>query len=139
MVDRLSDGIVFTVEAPVATGTTAIDSTPLDMAGYAGVIWIVRLGTAAANNNIRAQQDVDAAMGAAADLTGTLVASGANNVVVLEITLPIERYFRLRVTRGTTTTIDSLIAIRYGARQRPTTLPPGVSFETWQYVPEGTA
>jgi len=135
----ISDQIVITVDAPTITGTTVIDSTPVDMSGFSGVLFIVRLGTPAANNNIRAQQDTAVAMGAAADLTGTLLASGALNICALEIIYPGEGFLRCRVTRGTSTTIDSIVAIRFGARSRPTALPAAVAFESWQSVIEGTA
>lgn len=135
----LSDEIAITAEVPTVTGTTTIDSTPVDMSGFSGVLFICRLGSPAANNDIRAQQDVAVAMGAAADLTGTKVASGANNICVLELRQPLEQFVRCRVTRGTTTTIDSLITIRYGARSLPVAVPAAVSFESWTAPAEGTA
>jgi hypothetical protein len=138
----LSDDVTWTVDAPTIAGTSTIDSTILDLAGYTGVMWIVRFGTAAANNDIRAQQDTVVGMGAAADLAGTKVISTANNVCVLEY-IPqgttAEQFVRCRVTRGTSTTIDSLIAIRFGPRLRPTTVPSGTTFEQWIGVIEGTA
>lgn len=139
----LSADLAISADAPTIAGTTTIDSSIIDMQGYSGVLFIVRLGTAAANNNIRVQQDTDSAMGAAADLAGTLVAAGSNNVVAVEVVYPGgptgERYVRCRVTRGTSTTIDSIIAIRFGARTLPTTMPSSVSFESWIGPAEGTA
>lgn len=139
----ISDGLAISVDGPTATGTTTIDSSVVDLAGYSGVLFVVRLGTPAANNNIRVQQDTDSGMAAAADLAGTLVAAGANNVCVVEVVYPGgptgERFVRCRVTRGTSTTIDSIVAIRFGPRQRPTTMPSGVSFESWIGPVEGTA
>ena len=137
----LSDDILVTVDGPTIAGTSAIDSTAVDMAGFTGVLWIVKIGTAAANNNIRAQQDIVVGMGAAADLAGTLVASGANTGLVLELLLSgatAEQFVRCRVTRGTSTTIDSIVTIRFGARVKPTTLT-GVSFEQWVSAAEGSA
>lgn len=139
----IADGIAISMDGPTIAGTSAIDSTPVDLAGFSGVLFIVRLGTAAAGNTIRVQQDVAVAMGAAADLAGTEVASGANNVVAVEVLYPGgptgERFVRCRVTRGTSTTIDSITAIRFGARQKPVAVPAGVSFETWVGPIEGTA
>jgi hypothetical protein len=137
----LSDDILITVEAPTIAGTTTIDSTAIDMAGFAGVLFIVRLGTAAANNDIRVQQDTVVGMGAAADMAGTKVASGANNVVAVEYLLagaPAEQFVRCRVTRGTSSTIDSVVAVRFGAHNKPTTWS-GISFESWTSAAEGTA
>ena len=137
----LSPEILITCEAPTIAGTTTIDSTALDCAGFTGVMFIVRLGTAAANNDIRVQQDVVVGMGAAADMAGTKVASGANNVCVVEYLLsgaPAEQFVRCRVTRGTSTTIDGVTAIRFGSKNQPTTLT-GLSFESWNSAAEGTA
>jgi hypothetical protein len=82
-------------------------------------------------------------MAAAADLVGTLVAAGANNVVAVEVVYPGgpsgEQFVRCRVTRGTSTTVDSITSIRFGARSRPVPVPAGVSFETWIGPGEGTA
>jgi len=139
----LSGDISITMDGPTATGTTAIDSTHVDMAGFSGVLFIVRLGSPAANNNIRVQQDTAVAMAAAADLAGTLVAAGANNVVAVEVVYPGgptgEQFVRCRVTRGTTTTIDSITTIRFGARTSPVAMPSTVSFESWMGTGEGTA
>src|SRR5688572_27415997 len=139
----ISDDLAISMDGPTITGTTAINSTPVDLAGFSGVLFIVRLGTPAANNNIRVQQDTAVAMGAAADLVGTLVASGANNVLAVEVLYPGgptgEQFVRCRVTRGTSTTIDSITAIRFGARSKPVTMPSTVSFESWVGPIEGTA
>jgi hypothetical protein len=135
----LVDECLVTADAPTATGTTTIDSTILDMAGFTGVMWVVRIGSAAANNDIRAQQDVVVGMGAAADLAGTKVVSGANTTLVLDLQRPLEQFVRCRVTRGTTTTIDSLVAIRYGARKRASTFPSTQTMEAWVAPAEGTA
>jgi hypothetical protein len=135
----LSDDIAISADAPTGAGTTTIDSTPVDMSGFSGVLFIARVGTPAANNNIRAQQDTVVGMGTAADLAGTLVASGALNIVALEVLSPNEQFVRCRVTRGTSTTIDSLITIRFGARQRPVAVPATVAFESWISTAEGSA
>lgn len=139
----LSDEIAISMDGPTIAGLTTIDSTPVDMAGFSGVLFIVRVGTPAANNTIRVQQDTAVAMAAAADLAGTLVASGANTVVASEVLYPGgptgEQFIRCRVTRGTSTTIDSITAIRFGARNRPVAVPATVSFESWVGPGEGTA
>jgi len=137
----LSPEILVTLDGPTIAGTSAISSTPVDMAGFTGVLFLVKLGTAAANNNIRAQQDTAVGMASAADLAGTLVASGANTGLVLELLLSgstAEQFVRCLVTRGTSTTIDSMVTIRFGSRTQPTTLT-GVSFESWNSAAEGTA
>jgi hypothetical protein len=128
-----------TVEAPTATGTTTIDSTALDMSGYEGVLWVVRLGSPAANNNIRAQEDSVVGMGAAADLAGTLVNSASNNVHALDLKRPPKQFVRCRVTRGTTTTIDTVVAIQYNPGKAAIAQAAAVTFEQWNGPAEGTA
>jgi len=135
----LSDNIKITVEAPTAAGTSAINSTALDMAGFDGVLWVVRLGTPAANNNIRAQQDIVVGMGGAADLAGTLVNSATNNVHALDLQKPAEQFVRCQVTRGTSTTIDQVIAIQYKARSLPVAQAAAITLEQWSSPAEGTA
>jgi hypothetical protein len=139
----ISDDLAISMDGPTIAGLTTIDSTPVDMAGFSGVLFIVRFGTAAANNTVRVQQDTAVAMAAAADLVGTLVVSGTNTVVAIEVVYPGgptgEQFVRCRVTRGTSTTIDSITAIRFGARTKPVPVPAGVSFESWTGPGEGTA
>lgn len=139
----LSDDLSISMDGPTIGGVSTIDSTPVEMAGFSGVLFIVRLGTPAANNNIRVQQDTAVAMGAAADLVGTLIAAGANSIVASEVLYPGgptgEQFVRCRVTRGTSTTIDSITTIRFGARTKPVAVPSTVSFESWVGPIEGTA
>lgn len=139
----ISDDLSISMDGPTITGVTTIDSTPVELAGFSGVLFIVRLGTPASTNNIRVQQDTAVAMAAAADLAGTLVASGANNIVAVEALYPGgptgEQFVRCRVTRAVSTTIDSITTIRFGARSRPVAVPSTVSFESWVGAIEGTA
>lgn len=128
-----------TVEAPTATGTTTIDSAAYDMAGFDEICFIVRLGTPAANNNIRVQQDVVSGMGAAADLAGTLVNSPTLNQHMVVVRRSLEQFVRCRVTRGTSTTIDTIVAIQTRARKRPVTQPATSVNEQWVSPAEGTA
>lgn len=128
-----------TVEAPTATGTTTIDSAAYDMSGYEEICFIVRLGSPAANNNIRAQQDTVTGMGAAADLAGTLVGSATLNQQMVVVRRPLEQFVRCRVTRGTTTTIDGITVIQTRARKVPVTQPATSISEQWSSPLEGTA
>jgi hypothetical protein len=135
----LSEECKITTAAVTATGTTTISATALDMAGWDGVCFIVRLGSPATNNNIRVQQDV-ASGGSFADLVGTKVGDHAtDNPLVLDIKRPQKQFVRVQVTRGTTTTIDTLVAIQYRARRRPATQPSGTQIEQWHALAEGTA
>jgi len=128
-----------TVEGPTATGTTTIDSAAYDMSGFDEITFIVRLGTPAANNNIRAQQDTASGMGAAADLAGTLVNSATLSQHMVTIRRPLEQFIRCRVTRGTSTTIDGITVVQTKARRLPVTQPATSVAETWTSPAEGTA
>lgn|SRR5678816_925908 len=133
-----TDDCKVTIEAPTATGTTTIDSAAYDTAGFDGICFIVRLGTPAANNNIRARQDV-ATGGSYADLAGTLVNDPTNAQHVLDITRPGKQFVKCRVTRGTSTTIDAIVVVQYKARRRPVTQPTASTTERWQGPAEGSA
>lgn len=141
MADRkgfLTEDCKVTAEAPTVTGTTTINSASYDMAGWDGILFIVRLGSPAANNNIRAAQDV-ATGGSFTDLAGTLVNSATLNQHMIDLKRPSKRFVRCTVTRGTTTTIDSVIAIQYRARSHPITQPATAILEQWHTPAEGTA
>jgi len=131
------DDCKITAEAPTAAGTSTIDSAAYDMSGFAEICFVVRFGTPAANNNIRVRQDV-ASGGAYADLAGTLVNDVAKNQHMVTVSRPGKRFIQCRVTRGTSTTIDSLVVIQARARTRPVVQPTSVS-ESWVSPAEGTA
>ena len=139
----LSDDIAVSMDGPSIAGTSAVNSTPVSMAGFSGVLFLVRIGTAAANNNIKVQQDIAVGMSTAADLAGTEVASGANTALGAEVVYPGgpsgEAFVRCVVTRGTSTTVDSIITIRFGSRTLPVAVPSTLSFETAVGPIEGTA
>src|SRR5689334_194642 len=103
------DDVKVTVEAPTATGTTTINSSAYDTAGFENTVFIVRLGSPAANNNIRVQEDSASGMGGAADLQGTLVNDAVKNQHMVEVRRPLKQFLRCQVTRGTTTTIDAIV------------------------------
>jgi hypothetical protein len=135
----LIDDIKVTTVAPVATGTTTITGSALDMAGYDGALFIIRLGSPATNNNIRVQQ-CDTTGGTYADLTGTLVGNHAtDSPLVVDVYRPLEQFLKYQVTRGTTTTIDIVTVIQYNSRNRPVTQPSGTQTEKFYNVAEGTA
>jgi len=118
----LSDNIKVTVDAPTVAGTTEIDSTAIDMTGFDGVCFLVKLGTAAANNTVKGQQDTVTGFGTVADLAGSSTVAGVTNkVLVLDIQRPTKQFVRAAVLRGTSTTIDAIIAIQYKARSLPIT------------------
>jgi hypothetical protein len=108
------------------------------MAGFDGICFVVRFGTPAANNDIRVRQETTAG-GAYADLTGTLVNHATNNQHMVDIGRTGKRFIKCRITRGTSTTIDSVIVIQYGARTRPVIQPTASVSEKYIAAVEGTA
>jgi hypothetical protein len=136
----LLDDVKITTAAPTATGTTTITSSAIDMSGFEGALFICRLGSPATNNNIRIKQ-CDTTGGTYADLTGTLVGNNAtDNPLIVEINRPLEGFLKWEVTRGTTTTIDAVTVIQYGAKGvRPVTQPSGTQSEKYYHPAEGTA
>lgn len=114
-----SEGDLVTVDDPTTAGTTAVDSTGADMTGYDAVRFIVKIGTAAANNTAKVQESVDNSVWT--DVTSGSVASGANKTLILDRFRPAKRYARVEVTRGTSTTVDAIVTQRYRPRVKPTT------------------
>jgi hypothetical protein len=135
----LSEEVKVAAEAPTATGTTTILSAAYNMAGWDGIMCVVRLGSPATNNNIRATQ-CDTTGGTYADLTGTLVGNHAtDNPLIIDLRRPQEQFIKFSVARGTTTTIDSLVVIQYRSRTKGQAQPSGVQIERWISPAEGTA
>lgn len=116
----LKEAKVTEVVSATAAGTSTINGTALDMSGFENVVFIVSFGTAAADNGVKVQQDTVVGMGGAADLLGSSrLCNGTGKVVCSEIVKPRERFVRPAVLRGTSTTINSVIAIQLGARKVP--------------------
>lgn len=124
-----------------ATGTSTINTSVVDTQGFEGVLFLVSLGTAAANNGIKGQQGQIANMSDAADLAGTQVLSnGTQTDILLDIYRPQERYLRAAVIRGTTTTIDCVWAIQYMPGKKPVNnVTAAQVVELWASPAEGTA
>lgn len=99
-------------------GTSAINSTGVDMLGYEGVIFITNIITAAADNTINAAQSADD--NSYADLLGSSVTSDTSDEVTwLDVYRPTDRYVRMEVARGTSTVCSEIYAIQYGAHKQP--------------------
>lgn len=118
---NLLDNIKVTrLTAATATGTNAVNSTSVDMQGFSGVVFVTDIGTAAANNlvNVATSSD-DSAWN---DLEGTSQqAAASGDLVAIDIVKPQERYLRLEVARGTSTTVGTIFALQYNGRKAPNT------------------
>jgi hypothetical protein len=115
------------VSNAVAAGTSDIESSSIDMLGFEAVTFIVLFGaiTAGAVTSVKAQQGKLSNMTDAADLKGTGITvadDDDNQLVVLEIDHPQERYVRCVVDRGTqNAVVDGIIAIQTKPRVEPVT------------------
>src|SRR5205823_2780018 len=80
------------------------------------------LGTAAANNTASAQEDVASGMATVQDLAGSKVSSSAVatlKTLMVDVQRPLKQFVRAKVLRGTSTTVDAIVAIQYSARNLP--------------------
>ena len=106
------------VSDPTADGTTQVDSTSVDMAGFEGVIFFTSYATAAADNILHAAQCEDDST--FLDLEGSAVAIGASDEdQYLEIHRPTDRYVRAEAVRATSSVLGDIWALQYGARKQP--------------------
>lgn len=106
-----------------AAGTSDINGSTLDMAGYDSVRFIALLGTLTATQVtlLKAQQGDASNLSDAADITGaTTTAAGdsdGNKMLILDVVRPQKRYVRCVVDRGTANAVvDGVIAELYNAR-----------------------
>lgn len=145
---QLSNEVAVTQVITPAAGVAAqtdIEGTEIDMANFAGVLFVCTFGviTAGAVTSIKAQQDTATGMASAADLEGTAqtVADDADgDTFMIDVFEPLERFVRLYVVRGTQdAVVANALAFQYGGRVRPTTNGATVSFELHVSPAEGTA
>ena len=126
MAKNISNQIKTTrVTNTVAAGTGDSNSSSVDMLDYEGVRFLVSFGTIVngAATTIKAAQSADDSSWD--DLLGTAITvtdTDDDDVAILDIWRPIDRYVRITVTRATqNSTIDGIIAEQYGSRVLPPT------------------
>ena len=111
----------------VVAGTTEIDSTAVDRAGFEGVMFIVHFGAITSGSVVtaKAQSCTDSSGSGAADLTGASVAvpdTDDNKMAIIDVAEPTQRYLRCVVTRTTqNAVIDGITALLYRGRKMPIT------------------
>ena len=140
----LSDEVKLTKVANHTTsGTTAVTSSSVDMAGFTGALFFTSFGTAAANNTLVAQQSSDdGSADAYADLEGTSVSAGTSDEDVwIDLINPQKRYLLVVATPAGTSTVESIWCLQYGARAVPqdNTTTGTITGEQHNYPDEGTA
>jgi hypothetical protein len=114
----LSEGCKITKVADAAGAATSdVTGSTIDMAGFDGVMFLTSFGTPAADNTMHAEQGAASNMSDAADLEGSEVDVGASDEdLFIDILRPRERYVRVVLTRGTSTTVGDVWAIQYRAK-----------------------
>ena len=127
---NLSKAVKITrVENAVGAGSSDENGDSVDMQNWEGVMFVFMAGTMTGTQvtTLKAQgSSDDASSDAFADLEGTQTDAMADNdgdqVVILDVYKPIERYIRPVVERATANAvIDGVIAIQYGPLKKPTT------------------
>ena len=121
------------VNTGAAAGVTAVTSSPVDMAGYDSVMFIISLGTQVAGAVITATAEqattsggayapiVDGISGNNAAATFTDVGGNSDNgVLVVDVLRPLEEFVECVVTRATANSvINNVIAVQYNAKKKP--------------------
>ena len=113
---------VVRAKAHEAANTTGVESDIVDTEGFDGVMFLTTFGTGAANNTLKAQSSLINDSGGMADITGVASGSTLNkNEVMLDVHRPPRRYVRVVAARGTSSTLETIYALLYRARDLPTT------------------
>ena len=117
----LSNGVKVTKLADHSTAATSdVTSAELDMAGFTGVMFITSFGTANSGNLVT-MHDCDTSGGSFAATVALKTSGASDEDVVLDVKKPAKRFVKLVATRGASSTLESIWAIQYGARNRAQT------------------
>jgi len=108
------------VKAGQTSGTDAITTDVVDMAGYREVVFLGSITTKNAANFVNLQEGSDSAGNTLADLAGTKCASN-KTYFKLGLIRPRKRYVAAKITRGSATATGPVWAILFKARQAPIT------------------
>jgi len=88
------------VGSAASAGTSAVESSVVDMAGFKEVTFFASIAVANAGNHIKIQQNEASSTSSMADLTGTKVICANNGEVVMcTVVKPLKRYVRAVITR----------------------------------------
>lgn len=117
------------VAASASAAQTDVTGSILDMAEFDGVLFIALTGdvTTSSALALKAEQNTANSTSGMAELSGsaafTASASDADSkALVLDVYKPRERYVRAVLERGSANAVvDGIIAIQYGAMNKPTT------------------
>ena len=111
---------VLMVKAAQDSGTDAITTDVVDMAGYREVVFLGSITTKNAANFVNLQEDSASTGANLVDLAGTKAASNKTYFKV-GLVRPLKRYVAAKITRGSATATGPVWAILFKARQAPIT------------------
>ena len=109
---------VLMVKAGQTSGTDAITTDVVDMAGYREVVFIGSITTKNALNFVNLQEDSASNGATLADLAGTKAASNKTYFKV-GLIRPLKRYVAAKITRGSATATGPVWAILFKSRAAP--------------------
>ena len=142
----LTDAEITKLADATAAGTTAVNSTGVDMQGYEGVVFLVSAGVIVAGGvqSINAAQG-DTLGGTYDDLAGskvTIADDDDDQLFAVEIVRPVDRFVRLEIARATqNSAFGPIYAFRYGASKKPVSnnVTDAITSEIHASPAEGTA
>tara|TARA_R100000808_G_scaffold23557_1_gene52424 strand:- start:25 stop:468 length:444 start_codon:yes stop_codon:yes gene_type:complete len=112
------------LNASVANGATAVNSSSVSLGPGQGVLFLTELGAITAAPKIKVQTSSDDA--AWNDLAGTedttITATDDDKVAAVDIKRPLERYLRISIDRSAgNSEVDGILAIVYNVQELPVT------------------
>jgi len=122
---NLSKEVLFTTALDHAEGSADRNGATLDMRGFEGVLMVVHFGDIAAGavTSIKAQQGAASNLSDAADLAGTgitVAADDDNQIFIIDLYRPAERYVRLVVDKDAANNTEEMaVYIQYSPRKKP--------------------
>jgi hypothetical protein len=134
--DKLSEEVKYsTAVTPTAgvAGTTTINGSTLDMAGFNNLQVHIRMGTitAGAATSLKLQHGDASNLSDAADVAGsnqTILDTDDDSIFVMDVDLPTKRYVRVVVLRATqNAVVASGVYHQYRAQTVPITQPAGTT------------
>lgn len=122
------------------TAGSAVDSDEVDMQGFEGVVFFVKMATYNASNFINAAQS-SVSSGTFVDLKDTKVnTTTTDEVACVDVYRPKDRYVRLEVDRsGGDTVLGEIYALQYGAKKMTVSQASEVTLEVHISPAEGSA
>lgn len=133
MFSLVKEAVLTRVSNAVAAGTTDVECTSVDMAGFDAVAFFVSLGTltSTAVTSVKVQGSSDNSTFTDLESTAITVADDDDNqIFVAEVVRPPYRYVRCVIDRGTANAvIDSVVAVQHQARFMPVTQPATTTVE----------